>query len=407
MAKITNMVGLAKGKTGSIVYSVRNGQQIARAYNPYVANPNTPAQVQSRAKLKLLSQVSAAVSPVIAIPRKGAMSARNQFTKVNYKYTGYAANVASLKLADMQLTDSSVGIEGFNADRTSGTAIHCELKADMSLLFDAVVYVVIAKMSSGTLFPFADAVVENAGVGGVFAVDLPYTDGDISVHAYGIKNRTAAARVAFDNLNTRTAAGVASLISNRTISVEDMGLSETRGLYMPQGVNQAETSGVPMYRISIAIKDEQGNVVSDAGTATGAGVFAQDSAYSIGFTPAEGVTFLGWKKNNSSYLVNDNPYSGYVTEDIEFTAVVRMPRQEHTLSLLFTTDSSVNSIQLTGGGQYGPDEVVTISAPAESGSDSFVGWYSDAAGTQSVSFSPSYQLTMPNANLSLYAKYSF
>lgn len=407
MAKITNMVGLAKGKTGSIVYSVRNGQQIARAYNPYVANPNTPAQVQSRAKLKLLSQVSAAVSPVIAIPRKGAMSARNQFTAVNYKYTAYAANVASIKLADMQLTDSSVGIEGFTADRTSGAAIHCELKADMSLLYDAVVWVIIAKMSSGTLFPFADAVVEDAGVGGLFAVDLPYNAGDISVHCYGIKNRTAAAKVAFDNLNTRTAAGVASLISTRSIPVEDMSLSETRGLYMPEGVAQAETSGVPMYRVSIVIKDEQGNVVSDAGTATGAGVFAQDSAYTIGFTPAENVTFLGWKKNGSSYLITDNPTSGYVTEDIEFTAVVRLPRQEHTLSLLFTTDSSVNNATLTGGGQYGPDEVVSISAPEEVDGNSFVGWYSDAAGTQSVAFTPAYQVTMPNANKTLYAKYAF
>lgn len=404
MAKITNMVGLAKGKTGAIVYSVRNGQQIARAYNPYVGNPNTPAQVQCRAKLKLLSQVSAAVAPVIAIPRKGAQSPRNLFTRVNYKYTSYGSNVANLRLADMQLTDSAVGLEGFIADRTGGTSIHCELNADMSVLYDAIVWVVVARMSSGQLFPFADAVVEQPGIGGKFAVDLPYTEGDISVHCYGVKTKSAAARAAFANMTSRSASGVASLVANRTVPVEELGLSETRGLFMPEGVDQQETTGVPMVAIRIAIQDENGNAVTGAGTATGAGNYPVGDQYSIQFTPAEGVTFLGWKQDGSSGLLQNNPFTGTANNNHDFVAIVRMPRETHTLNLLFTSASATQSAALSGGGQYAADEEVQISAPAVEGF-TFVGWYEDAAGTELLSNNASYTLVMPNDNWSVYAKY--
>lgn len=405
MAKITNMVGLAKGKTGSIVYSVRNGQQIARAYNPYVGNPNTPAQVQSRAKLKLLSQVSAAVAPVIAIPRRGAQSPRNLFTRVNYKYTSYGSSVATLRLADMQLTDSAVGIEGFIADRTGGSAIHCELNADMSTFYDAIVWVVVARMSSGQLFPFADALVEQPGIGGKFAVDLPYTEGDISVHCYGIKTKSAAARAAFNNMTSRSASGVASLVANRTIPVEELGLSETRGLFMPEGVDQQETTGVPMVAIRIAIQDENGNAVTGAGVASGAGNYPVGDQYSIEFTPAEGVTFLGWKQDGTSGLLQNNPFTGTANNNHDFVAVVRMPRVTHTLNLLFTSASATQSAALSGGGQYEADQEVQISAPTVEGFK-FEGWYEDAAGTELLSENATHTITMPNDNWSVYAKYA-
>lgn len=404
MAKITNMVGLAKGKTGSIVYSVRGGEQIARAYNPYVANPNTVNQMRSRAKLKLLSQVSAAVAPVIAIPKQGAVSARNLFTKVNYKFTSYVNSAAQLKLADMQLTDSAVGIEGFVADRTSGTKIHCALTADMSLLYDAVVWVVIAKMSSGQLFPFADAVVEDAGIGGTFPVDLPFTDGDISVHCYGIKTKSAAAAAAYSKLGVATAAGIAQIIANREVKAEDLGLSETRGVYMPQGVNQQETSGQVYNAVRISIVDENGNAVADAGVATGAGNYEDGAQVTIEFTPAQGVTFLGWRISGITGMLQNNPYSFIAGGDVSIQAVVRVPVDAHTAQALFTSNSSTSSAALTGGGMYEPGTQVTFGAPTVGG-NVFRGWYSDQAGTTLVSANANYQFEMPNANYALYAKY--
>lgn len=404
MAKITNMVGLAKGKTGSIVYSVRNGQQIARAYNPYVSNPNTPAQVQSRAKLKLLSQVSAAVAPVIAIPRQGAVSARNGFTAVNYKYTEYVSRVAQIKLADMQLTDSAVGLEGFTADRTSGTAIHCELLADMSAQFDAIVWVAIAKLSSGQLYPAADALVEIPGIDGKFAVDLPFIEGDVSIHAYGIRTKSAAAKAAFGNLTSRDASGVASLVANRTIPVADLGLSETRGLFMPIGVDQGETTGSVYNYVRVSIVDENGRAVSGAGSLSGAGNYEDGAECTLQFTPAEGVTFVGWRETIDGVTTHNNPWTFNVTQSKELLCVVRMPVQTYPLMLLFANGSTATSAQLVGGGNYPEDTEVQIEAPEVANND-FVGWYEDQAGTELYSSERQATIVTLARETRFYAKY--
>lgn len=404
MAKITNMVGLAKGKTGSIVYSVRNGQQIARAYNPYVANPNTPAQVQSRAKLKLLSQVSAAVAPVIAIPRQGAVSARNGFTAVNYKYTEYVSRVAQIKLADMQLTDSAVGLEGFTADRTGGTAIHCQLLADMSAQFDAIVWVAIAKLSSGQLYPAADALVEAPGIDGKFAVDLPFIEGDVSIHAYGIRTKSAAAKAAFGNLTSRDASGVASLVANRTIPVADLGLSETRGLFMPSGVDQGETTGSVYNYVRVSIVDESGRAVSGAGSLSGVGNYEAGAECTLQFTPGAGVTFVGWRESIDGVNVVDNPWTFNVNTSKELLCVVRIPVQTYPLMLLFANGSTATSAELQGGGNYAADTEVTINAPVVAGNE-FVGWYQDQAATELYSSNPQTTVMTTDEELRFYAKY--
>ena len=71
MGKVTSLQGKATGKVGSIVYSVSGGQMVAREYQPHVSNPSTVAQTNQRASFKLLSQVAAALAPVIVIPKEG------------------------------------------------------------------------------------------------------------------------------------------------------------------------------------------------------------------------------------------------------------------------------------------------------------------------------------------------
>lgn len=94
------------GKLADVVMAVRNGEQVARKYQPIVFNPSTPAQVAQRAKMKLMSQLSAVMGDVIAIPRSGNVSSRNLFTKKNFALTRYssAENQAEIELADVQLT---------------------------------------------------------------------------------------------------------------------------------------------------------------------------------------------------------------------------------------------------------------------------------------------------------------
>ena len=138
MAKIYGINGVITGKLGAAVYAVRNGEQISRQYQPIVADPKTQGQIAARAKLKLLSQLSAAYAPIIAIKRKGSVTARNMFLKRNYEFANYAGQQADITLADVQLTNSSVSLAGFSVDR-SGANMALELNNDMGNSIDRVV----------------------------------------------------------------------------------------------------------------------------------------------------------------------------------------------------------------------------------------------------------------------------
>ena len=81
--KLNGFVGKGTGKLGASVFAISGGEQIVRQYNPKVANPNTDAQVEQRAKLKLMSQLAADMATSIAFRKKGLVSARNQFVSVN------------------------------------------------------------------------------------------------------------------------------------------------------------------------------------------------------------------------------------------------------------------------------------------------------------------------------------
>lgn len=61
MAKFVGLVGTGSGRAGNFVFSKLDGVTIVRAYQPHVANPNTLAQIEQRAKLKLASQYAAAL----------------------------------------------------------------------------------------------------------------------------------------------------------------------------------------------------------------------------------------------------------------------------------------------------------------------------------------------------------
>lgn len=51
MAKIVGIIGSGRGKLGNTVLAVRRGEQIARVYQPVVANPKSKRQQLSRAKM--------------------------------------------------------------------------------------------------------------------------------------------------------------------------------------------------------------------------------------------------------------------------------------------------------------------------------------------------------------------
>lgn len=65
MAKVVGLVGSASGKIGNIVYSVTNGIQTARVYQPVVYNPKSLAQRIQRAKGNLVGRISGIVPSAI------------------------------------------------------------------------------------------------------------------------------------------------------------------------------------------------------------------------------------------------------------------------------------------------------------------------------------------------------
>lgn len=58
MAKIYGINGRITGKVGNTVFAVDGGIQVARQYNPIVANPRTAAQQVQRLKVNLAGQMS-------------------------------------------------------------------------------------------------------------------------------------------------------------------------------------------------------------------------------------------------------------------------------------------------------------------------------------------------------------
>lgn len=293
--------GKASGKLGNMVVATAGGQTIAREYNPNVTNPNTSAQQSTRAKFKLISQLSAVMAAVIAIRKEGLVSARNLFQKQNFASATYVAGVASIDLNSVQLTKSQRAFAGFNADRSSGTAIAVQLDANSAAALSRVVYVVYIKNDAGELVLHDSKVCETAGVDGLFADTLSYTDKEVVVYAYGISDLDAAITSKFGNLAAPTAELVAQLLVSNSENMSSVALTKTAGLTMAAGTNTADSAEMvdPNKTIIRTIIDPAGG-----GSATGAGTYDKGQQVTLVATPAEGYDFVGWFHGNAMLTYN-------------------------------------------------------------------------------------------------------
>ena len=233
-----------KGKLGNIVLSTVAGETIARDYNPEVANPNTAAQVEQRAKFKLMSQLGSVVAPVIAIPKDGMKSKRNLFVKENFGLTSFSGDTASVNLNQIQLTKSNKSFAGIKVTRGAQNAITAQLQADSAASVSKVVYIMLKKEMDGSLMLVGQAVATEAGADGKFAASLPATAGEIVVYGYTLAEATAKATATFANLKALTAETVAKVIANRELSAGDLSTSKTAGCTLQEGESEAESEWV-------------------------------------------------------------------------------------------------------------------------------------------------------------------
>lgn len=229
MAKIYGLFGAMTGKLADTVMSVRNGEQLARKYQPIVFNPSTPAQVAQRAKLKLISQLSAVMAPVIAMRKVGPISARNIFTKKNFAAATYSDNTASVNLESVKLTSSVVSLPDLSLVRAAST-ITASLVTASALDLSRVCYAAFLKQGDGALRLLAAPVVNASAENITFStvINLEGSSDEVVVYAYGIRDNTEVARVVFGNLEAPTATDVARLLTTSVLTESDVTLTETK-----------------------------------------------------------------------------------------------------------------------------------------------------------------------------------
>lgn len=229
MAKIYGLFGSMTGKLADTVMVVRNGVQIARKYQPVVTNPRTQAQTENRAKLKLMSQLSAVMGPYIAIPRQGMVSTRNLFTKKNFGALSFSEGEATVNLGQIKLTTGVISMPKFSAARTeNGIDVHIVTsEAPPEGAFSRVVYVGFVRTEDGTLRILDSKVVTSAGEHNQWRALMALTEKEVYFYAYAVRDNSDAAREVFSDMTVASATQIASLIVTRQLTEKDVSLTDT------------------------------------------------------------------------------------------------------------------------------------------------------------------------------------
>lgn len=310
------------GKLGSTVFAVNSGVQIAREYQPKVSNPNTEAQQDTRARFKLMSQLSAVMAPVIAIKKDGLKTARNQFQSINFGIVQYENENASINLNQVQLTKSNRSFAGFSADRSSGSAITVKLNASMAATANRVVYIAYEKQADGSLSLMDSKVCSVAGDDGKFTDTLRHTDKSVVLYAYAIKDTNESMTTKFGNLIAPSAEKVAKLLVSSSENMNAVNLTKTAGLTMNEGTDAADSDLVVPETVTVTITPNA------HATLTGGGTYAGGSLVTIeAKNIAQGFYFSGWSINGQIES-RMNPYTFTALQDVTVEALIVADEQE-------------------------------------------------------------------------------
>lgn len=359
MAKQTSLFGKISGKIGSVVFSTSGGETISREYNPNVANPSTMAQVNQRARLKLMSQLSASLAPVIAIPKQGLVSSRNAFTKLNFENSMASNGVALITYENVQLTNGNIALPTLEATRAESSGISINLAEDASSAVNRVVYILYRKTSEQKLQFVTSVIAESAGLNGKFNASLPYTEGDIVLYAYGMRDTSESASAKYGSMQVANAVDVARLTAYRNISTEDFQFTQTRGATMYAGQN--ELTIVPEGSARVFVTALGGGSVS------GGGVYVIGKNATVVATAQSGYHFVGWKINGfMEYISTDASYTFEVTGQRDLVAVF----EESVTGLTYTVTVRPSGATASQGTQVsvnGSEQASQVQIEVEAG----------------------------------------
>lgn len=366
MAKVTALQGKAVGKVGSMVYSNNSGQMIAREYNPNVANPNTTAQTNQRAKLKLMSQLAAALAPVIAIPKDGIRSSRNQFVSKNFPAVIAHEGVAVVTYENLQLTNGSAGLPAIKATRDANSGITVSLLQAADAAVTRVVYIMYRKTNEANLQFVDSVIVENAGSNGNFPATLPYDEGDVVLFAYGLKDLSAKATAKYNSYEVESGMDLARLALNRSLKTSDYQFTVTRGTTLFKGETETLELGPNEARIFLT--------AIGYGSVNGPKKGTIGEPYTVTATQTGPATFLGWKLNGSNEIFSTNETLTFTLQrTMDLVAVFGVADTSGVLDLTIRKGENVRS---ASGPNMAVEAGFSVSLYAEAAEGyEIAGWY--------------------------------
>lgn len=376
---------VGSGKLGNAVYAQTGGECIARQYQPNVANPSSEGQVEQRSKFKLMSQLSAALKPSLAIRKEGLKSARNIFTSINAPLATIDDGMASINLNKVQITKSNRGMSDFTADRSSATKIAVALVENMANNLNRVVYAAFTKEVDGSLTAFASVAVDAAGVNGQFPGELPYTTKAVVIYAYGMQETNAKASAAYSNMTVPTAEQVAKLLASSSEVAAGTNLTATKGLTMLVSETSGSSDAEEHFLVSVS--------ASGNGSVSGGGSFVAGQMATLRATPDAEASFVAWKKNSASgeVLSTSETYTFEVTRSVVIVGVFQggpTPTYNIALSANPAAGGSVSG----GGSKAEGSQCVAMATPNDG--YTFTGWYENGA---QVSSNSMYSFTVERA----------
>lgn len=328
MGKVTSLYGKTTGKIGSIVFSTSGGETIAREYNPHVANPNTMAQVNQRARMKLMSQLSASLAPVIAMTKEGLVSKRNKFVKRNFANSYASDGIAQISYENVQLTEGNAALPQIIGQFTQvdqATYAMNGFRDEPAANISRVVWCLFVKTDDGNL-SLAETQIsttrENISAGAFFPVFWETVEGNSTdgvdqnyvIYAYAMSDTSERATAQYGNLNVSSATDLARLIATRTINFTDYLFSQTRGASWNRGESTISAVTPGMARVFVT-------ALGNGGSVSGGGTFAVGSQVTVTATPASGYTFRNWVKNGTSQVVSTSAtYTFTLNEQTDLVA---------------------------------------------------------------------------------------
>lgn len=296
------MAGKGTGKKGSDVYAISGGEQIIRQYNPVVSNPNTNDQVTQRARFKLASQLSAALAPSIVIPKKGLLSARNQFVKKNMDYIYGNAGGATASYENLQLTDGNRGLPAIHVEPLAQDSIQICLESDVIASVSRVVYNVYQKTTEDQLQLALSRIVPVTSEHPNAAMTIVRPTGDIVIYAYGMTDKNAGASAKYGNYQVQSGQDIAALVASRKLSAADYSFTQTRGVTLASGKSETIVPGEN--EVLVYVTPTEGGSVSATGlqgtlirAEKGKPLAITATPKATGGTFGNGYVFAGWYYN--------------------------------------------------------------------------------------------------------------